>query len=310
MVETYSRECVEATTKVLMKMSRTDLVQRLSGIHSGTEEEVCPPLVQREVLMTSIPEKLKETLEYLNDAELNHFKWILQKTVRQRGLPRILSSRMERAEDRADVVELMVAMYNEQSVDMTREVFRKMNRTDLVQKLPEISSASKDDHPNSGPVEAAESSTGSCSDAAVGAAGSLSGATGVSDVADEKHSVDEQLSAQLHKAAMISSDRERIQKMLEHLKESELKEFKWTLEDSNFMFMLDLPCIPRCKLDKADMLDLVDLMIQAYSQRSVEVTKKVFKKMNRNDLVLMLSAAHDPKIGSDGNKQKPVKTTQ
>uniref|UniRef100_A0A3B4YZS0 Pyrin domain-containing protein n=1 Tax=Stegastes partitus TaxID=144197 RepID=A0A3B4YZS0_9TELE len=32
MVETYRRECVEATTKVLMKMSRTDLVQRLSEI--------------------------------------------------------------------------------------------------------------------------------------------------------------------------------------------------------------------------------------------------------------------------------------
>ncbi|XP_051812818.1 uncharacterized protein LOC110969670 isoform X2 [Acanthochromis polyacanthus] len=147
----------------------------------------------------------------------------------------------------------------------------------------------KDDHPNSGPVEAAESSTGSCSDAAVGAAGSLSGATGVSAVADEKLSVDEQLSAHLHKAATITSDRERIQKMLQHLNESELKEFKWTLEDSTFMFMLDLPCIPRCKLDKADMLDLVDLMIQTYSQRSVEVTKKVFKKINRNDLVQMLS---------------------
>uniref|UniRef100_A0A3Q1F3W5 Pyrin domain-containing protein n=1 Tax=Acanthochromis polyacanthus TaxID=80966 RepID=A0A3Q1F3W5_9TELE len=191
--------------------------------------------------MTSITEKLQETLKDLNDAELNHFKWILQKTVRQRGLPRILSSRMERA-DRADVVDLMVAMYSEQSVDMIREVFRKMNRTDLEQKLPEISSASK---------------------------GKL---------------CEEQISIIWSIESTITSDRERIQKMLQDLNESEFKEFKWTLKDRNFMS--GLPYIQNCKLDKADMLDLVDLMIHAYSQRSVEVTKKIFKKMNRNDLEL------------------------
>uniref|UniRef100_A0A3B5A5S1 Pyrin domain-containing protein n=1 Tax=Stegastes partitus TaxID=144197 RepID=A0A3B5A5S1_9TELE len=81
--------------------------------------------------------------------------------------------------------------------------------------------------------------------------------------------------------------RERILKMLVHLKESELKEFKWSLEDRSFMS--GLPYIPRCNLEKADMFNLVDLMIQTYRQQSVEVTKKLFKKINRNDLVLMLS---------------------
>lgn len=36
MVETYRGESVEETRKALMKMNRTDLVQRLSGITSGT----------------------------------------------------------------------------------------------------------------------------------------------------------------------------------------------------------------------------------------------------------------------------------
>lgn len=36
MEETYRGESVEETRKALMKMNRTDLVQRLSGITSGT----------------------------------------------------------------------------------------------------------------------------------------------------------------------------------------------------------------------------------------------------------------------------------
>jgi len=37
--ETYGPKCVEVSREALMKMSRTDLVQRLSGVHSGAKGE-------------------------------------------------------------------------------------------------------------------------------------------------------------------------------------------------------------------------------------------------------------------------------
>uniref|UniRef100_A0A4W6BSC6 Pyrin domain-containing protein n=1 Tax=Lates calcarifer TaxID=8187 RepID=A0A4W6BSC6_LATCA len=80
--------------------------------------------------------------------------------------------------------------------------------------------------------------------------------------------------------------KEKLLKMLEHLKEEEFKGFKWYLEDSA---VLPGPtCIPKSKLEKADKLDLVELMMQTYNQQCVEVTKRVFKKIKRNDLVQML----------------------
>uniref|UniRef100_A0A3Q1HM53 Pyrin domain-containing protein n=1 Tax=Anabas testudineus TaxID=64144 RepID=A0A3Q1HM53_ANATE len=77
-----------------------------------------------------------------------------------------------------------------------------------------------------------------------------------------------------------------ILKMLEQLKDEELKEFKWHLKNSDIGE--HLPCIPSSRLEKTDMWDLVDLMLQTYNQQSVEVTKRVFKKIKRNDLVQML----------------------
>lgn len=74
--------------------------------------------------------------------------------------------------------------------------------------------------------------------------------------------------------------------MLEQLKQEEFKEFKWFLQDSDIL--TDLPRIPHHRLEKGDMLDVVDLMLQTYSQQSVELTKKVFQKINRNDLVQKL----------------------
>lgn len=74
--------------------------------------------------------------------------------------------------------------------------------------------------------------------------------------------------------------------MLAQLKQEEFKEFKWFLQDSDIL--TDLPCIPRQRLEKGDMLDVVDLMLQTYSQQSVELTKKVLQKIHRNDLVQKL----------------------
>ncbi|XP_019219813.1 uncharacterized protein LOC102080324 [Oreochromis niloticus] len=122
-----------------------------------------------------------------------------------------------------------------------------------------------DDHPESGQAEAAGYSVG---------------AAAVSSLSAEENTVDN-LSAQMQKVLTVQSDRERLLEMLEHLEKEELEKFKWLL--------VELKPIPKSKLEEANICNLVDLMFGAYTQHTVEVTKKVFRKMNRNDLLQKLS---------------------
>lgn len=103
---------------------------------------------------------------------------------------------------------------------------------------------------------------------------------------EENQSVDENLSELMQKKAAITTDREKVMKIFGHLKQEELKEFKWFLQDKDFLS--GLPCIPGSQLQEGDMLDLVDLMLQTYSQDYMDLTKEIFRKINRNDLVQML----------------------
>ncbi|XP_078140919.1 NACHT, LRR and PYD domains-containing protein 3-like [Centroberyx gerrardi] len=74
---------------------------------------------------------------------------------------------------------------------------------------------------------------------------------------------------------------------LEHLGDEEFKKFKWFLQQAD---MLEgFPAIPKSRLENADRQDTVDQMVQTYNQHSLEVTKKVLQKINRNDLVQSLS---------------------
>uniref|UniRef100_A0A3Q2CAN4 B30.2/SPRY domain-containing protein n=1 Tax=Cyprinodon variegatus TaxID=28743 RepID=A0A3Q2CAN4_CYPVA len=45
------------------------------------------------------------------------------------------------------------------------------------------------------------------------------------------------------------------------------------------------PIIPKSKIDKADRTDMVDQMLQTYCESTLQVTKKILKKLDRNDLV-------------------------
>ena len=92
--------------------------------------------------MTQPKQKLLETLEELSFLEIEEFKSFLQ-TFKMKHLPKILSVRIERADSTVDLVELMVEIWGQQSVEMTREVLKKMNRADLVHSLSDTSSASK-----------------------------------------------------------------------------------------------------------------------------------------------------------------------
>ncbi|XP_031162784.1 NLR family CARD domain-containing protein 3-like isoform X1 [Sander lucioperca] len=80
---------------------------------------------------------------------------------------------------------------------------------------------------------------------------------------------------------------------LEDLGDKELKNFKWYLQQPEFL--KDFPPIPKSRLENADRPDTVDLMVQTYSHVCVDVAKKVLKRMRRNDLVESLSNT-DPEL--------------
>ncbi|XP_028280842.1 uncharacterized protein LOC114448224 isoform X3 [Parambassis ranga] len=149
---------------------------------------------------------------------------------------------------------------------------RNFTLTLLLQSKPSdpvwSSKIRKDDHPHSGPSEAAASS---------------GEADGVSTLSDEQHC--EQLDTQVQET---SSDLQRLLNLLEELTQDELKRFKWSLQGPDQR--ADRPGIPWGRLETADRLDLVNLMLQTYGQQqSVAVTRSVFREMSRMDLVQRMS---------------------
>nr|XP_024656553.1 uncharacterized protein LOC112432180 [Maylandia zebra] len=131
MEETYRGESVEETRKALMKMNRTDLVQRLS-------DKQFPPLSQRVETMESLIELLLETLADLRGSEVRDFIEILR---RKHGSMSPMSlSEMSDLPDVQDVVFLMVRTFGQQSVKKIVEVLKEMKRTDLAQRLTDSSS--------------------------------------------------------------------------------------------------------------------------------------------------------------------------
>ncbi len=92
--------------------------------------------------MTSLHTTLLEPLENLSENDLEKFKHVLLYGKMKEGLPRIPRHRME-ISDRVQMVELIVEIYGNQSVEVTSEVFKTMNRSDQVQRLSDISPGSR-----------------------------------------------------------------------------------------------------------------------------------------------------------------------
>eukprot|EP00064_Thunnus_orientalis_P023575 superscaffoldBa00009052_g23822 len=83
--------------------------------------------------------------------------------------------------------------------------------------------------------------------------------------------------------------------ILEDLKAEEFKGFKWFLQQPDILEGLQV--IKACQVEKAERRDTVDLMVQTYQlPGAVEVTKKLLKKINRNDL---LQSSSDSSSGSE-----------
>ncbi|XP_078027588.1 uncharacterized protein LOC117265830 isoform X1 [Epinephelus lanceolatus] len=256
MVETYSEECVELTKKILKKMNRTDLVQRLSDTGSGSKEKQRPSLIQRVETIASVIKQLLETLAGMGDKELEKFKKVLSQVHQHEHFSNI-QRRLRNTTDVQDIVFLMVQIDGQQSVETTKEVLKKMKRTDLVQKLSDSSSGPK-----------------------------------------KKHSVDEHLSALIHKVATVRAVKELLLETLGDLSYEETEKFQWLLQFTFFQRSIELlswgelsPAhIPGIQEEKTSMIhDVTDVMLERCGQQSVEVAMEVLMDMNRTDLVQRLS---------------------
>ncbi|XP_035988770.1 E3 ubiquitin-protein ligase TRIM21-like [Fundulus heteroclitus] len=79
---------------------------------------------------------------------------------------------------------------------------------------------------------------------------------------------------------------------LDELSDKEFERFKWYLQQPE-----SLPGVPplrKAHLERAESLNIVDLMVQTYTlQRSMEVTINILKKINRNDLLQRFSSEKD-----------------
>ncbi|XP_062279142.1 uncharacterized protein LOC133983942 [Scomber scombrus] len=380
MLQTYSWKCVEVTKKVLKEINRTDLVQRLPDISSRTKkklsvDEHLSALIHKVATKTAVRELLLETLNYLSDQELNKFKWLLPFTHFKKGRPSIPRIELELA-DKTKVVDLMMERCGQQSVEVIREVFMDIKRTDLVQSLPETSSGPNEkqsvDEQWPALIQKVETMTSvikllleTLADLSDGEQQHFKQVLQIqsfvyepyteipwsmADMQDivflmvktfgqqslvktkdiliqinrrdlvqrlsasssgpkKKLSVDEHLSALIHKVATMGAVRELLLETLNDRSYQEIKKLKWLLQFT--YFKKGRPSIPWIELKPADKTKVVELMMKTCGQRSVEVIREVFMDMKRTDLVQSLpETSSGPKAAGSTVEAFGVKTTE
>lgn len=96
----------------------------------------------QEATVEAVKELLLETLEDLSEEDLGHLICFLQFKRFQNGLPQIPLRLLEYS-DLTFIIDLIVEMCGQQSLEVTTELFRDMNRMDLVQRLSKSSSGFK-----------------------------------------------------------------------------------------------------------------------------------------------------------------------
>ncbi|XP_062282590.1 erythroid membrane-associated protein-like [Scomber scombrus] len=97
--------------------------------------------------------------------------------------------------------------------------------------------------------------------------------------------------------------KEDLLETLEDLTDEEFKDFKCLLKDES---LAGYQTIRACRLQKAERRVTVDLMVKTYQlPAAVEATKKLLKKINRNDLLQRLS---DRSSGPEGQSQEKWKS--
>ncbi|XP_054916940.1 uncharacterized protein LOC129380000 [Poeciliopsis prolifica] len=134
MVRRLGGESVAVAQQVLMDMNRTDVLQNLAGIRSGSTEEFQSVLFQKEASLTAMMEKLLETFEDLGEAKFEHFQRVVQKSLSRKAGRRTPAVAVEMGR-KLKVAKLMLEQLDEQTLDMAALVLKKIHRSDLVQKI-------------------------------------------------------------------------------------------------------------------------------------------------------------------------------
>ncbi|XP_026226732.1 uncharacterized protein LOC113169500 isoform X3 [Anabas testudineus] len=251
MVKVFGQQSVMKTEKVLKKMRRTDLIQRLSVRGSAwkkkhsVDENQCE-LIQKVAMMAAVKEVLLETLSYLSSKELMKFRWFVQFTCFQKGLPLIPWRQLE-WKNSAEIVNLMMETHGQRSVEVTTEVLMDMNRTDLVQCLSDTSS-------------------------------------GLKKLPAETSKEEERCPALIQKVEMMVAVLDLLLETLGDFNESNISDFKREIYQCRPYYDYRLLTI-------TDVEDTVFFMVEMYGQQSVEMTKDVLEKIKRKDLVKRLSCS-------------------
>uniref|UniRef100_A0A669ESV8 Pyrin domain-containing protein n=1 Tax=Oreochromis niloticus TaxID=8128 RepID=A0A669ESV8_ORENI len=98
---------------------------------------------------------------------------------------------------------------------------------------------------------------------------------------------------------MMKTPKEILLGTLEDLGRDDFKKFKWHLKNNGCVE--GLPAIPESELENAERTDIVDLMFDAYSINTFEVTKNLLGSINRNDLLENLNNTIPEPKGKSGN---------
>ncbi|XP_047216763.1 NACHT, LRR and PYD domains-containing protein 1 homolog isoform X2 [Girardinichthys multiradiatus] len=145
MIDQLGQQSVEVTRQILIDLKRTDLLQRLPESSSECEDNLsvgkqAAASVKRE----DFSKILLETLVDFDLRDLDKFRWLLQFTCFRRSVPQIPKDQLEHANSPHRLIHLMVERLGQRSLEVAREVLTDMNRRDLLKKLPETSTESKD----------------------------------------------------------------------------------------------------------------------------------------------------------------------
>ncbi|XP_047454095.1 uncharacterized protein LOC125015984 isoform X10 [Mugil cephalus] len=274
LVQRCGHQSVEVTMEVLQKMEMTDLMKRLSDSSSGptkklSVDELQSALIQKVATMAAVKQLLVETLEHLPYWELNRFMVHLQSIVYQRNpsyVPRT-DIGMNYTSLSSDILDMMMKELGLQSMEVTREILEKMNRTDLVQRFLKSRSEFK------------------ASSASAGAAGG-------------NLTTGEQQQIPLsHRVELMVSVIELLLETLADLTDIQLRRFHHHLDE---IHSLRYDYMSSLIQHYTDLQDTVFTLVQRFGQRSVEVTMKVLQKMKMTDLMKRLSDS------SSGRTKKPL----
>lgn len=94
--------------------------------------------------------------------------------------------------------------------------------------------------------------------------------------------------------------------ILEDLTDGEFKKFKWFLQQAEVLE--GFPPIPKCRLEKVDRLDTIDVLSETYNKNIVEVMIKVLKMIQKNDLVERLATVNITSDEAFTNCQRKLKS--